>query len=300
MQKINSLLRGKSGIYSIMNIYNGKIYIGSSKDLYNRLYEHLHLLLRNSAHNKHLQSAWNKYGQECFIYNILELCSEESRFEREQFYMDFMSPEYNKTPQVIANFGQTVSQESRDKISKTLKEKYKSGEIKTYKQEHAWIPIYIYNINTLKLVAECKCKADALRLLYNNSGVNYKEWSLIRNTYTMSETKLSTKEELLNCINKNIKQYKGGGYLIVEKNNSIKYYRTTEECFEDTGISRSMIMKNRKSTLNNPYYPKRYNVKLYFSDVYIPVKGEAVPIEESLEELSGKFEETPNFEETFN
>ena len=30
---------------------------------------------------------------------------------------------------------------------------------------------------------------------------------------------------------------------------------------------------------------------IYFSDIYIPVKGRAVPIEESLEELSGNIGE---------
>ena len=291
MQKINDLLRKKSGIYSIMNIANGKIYIGSSKDIYNRLHEHLHLLNANSAHNKHLQNAWNKYGQECFIYNVLELCSENSRFEKEQYYMDFMNPEYNKTSQVIANFGQTTSEEVREKISKTLKEKYKSGELRTYKQEHAWIPIYIYNIHTLKLVAECKCRADALRLLYNNAEVNYREWSLVRNTYTMSETKLHTEEELLNAVNKNIKKYKTGGYLIGEFDGNTFYYRTTTECFEHLGVSKSMIMKNKNATKDFPYCPKKFPVKIYFSDIYIPVKGRAVPIEESLEELSGNIGE---------
>ena len=136
MQKINDLLRKKSGIYSIMNIANGKIYIGSSKDIYNRLHEHLHLLNANSAHNKYLQNAWNKYGQECFIYNVLELCSENSRFEKEQYYMDFMNPEYNKTSQVIANFGQTTSEEVREKISKTLSETLKqNGRSEAYRKK---------------------------------------------------------------------------------------------------------------------------------------------------------------------
>ena len=81
MQKIDEKLRFKSGIYEFFNLTNGKRYIGSSKDIYNRLHEHYHNLQNNKAHNKHFQAAWNKYGEESFIYNILEFCNEEVRFE---------------------------------------------------------------------------------------------------------------------------------------------------------------------------------------------------------------------------
>lgn len=54
MEKINSKLRNKSGIYSILNLTNGKRYVGSSVNLYGRLNEHLYNLRHNKAHNKHL------------------------------------------------------------------------------------------------------------------------------------------------------------------------------------------------------------------------------------------------------
>ena len=55
--EINKKLIGKSGIYCILNILNGKRYIESSKNLYNRLHEHLNLLRNNNSHNNHLQSS---------------------------------------------------------------------------------------------------------------------------------------------------------------------------------------------------------------------------------------------------
>lgn len=57
MNKIQKELMYKSGIYLITNILNGKRYIGSSKNIYNRLHEHIHNLKRNKSHNAHLQSA---------------------------------------------------------------------------------------------------------------------------------------------------------------------------------------------------------------------------------------------------
>lgn len=48
MQDINYKLKNKSGIYSFLNLVNGKRYVGSSVDLYNRL--HVHNLKNNKAH----------------------------------------------------------------------------------------------------------------------------------------------------------------------------------------------------------------------------------------------------------
>jgi len=47
-----------------------------------------------------------------------------------------IKPEYNLTTNVIANLGHVPTQDCKNKISKTLKQKYASGEIKTYRQDH--------------------------------------------------------------------------------------------------------------------------------------------------------------------
>ena len=58
------------GIYKITNLINNKFYIGSSSDLKKRLYEHRRELNLGVHANKHLQSAWNKYGEENFKFEI--------------------------------------------------------------------------------------------------------------------------------------------------------------------------------------------------------------------------------------
>lgn len=54
MNAIKIELFGKSGIYMIINNVNGKKYIGSSVNIYNRLHGHFKLLKENRSHNKHL------------------------------------------------------------------------------------------------------------------------------------------------------------------------------------------------------------------------------------------------------
>lgn len=304
MQKINEKLRFKSGIYEFFNLENGKRYVGSSKDIYNRLHEHYHNLKNNKAYNKHFQSAWNKYGEDSFIYNILEFCSENIRFEREQYYIDVINPEYNLTNYVIANTDHEVSDECKKKISETLKKKYASGEIKVYKQEHAWIKCYIYNIRTFKFECECKCLADAARLLGKKKTIDQNRAfnNLFLNRYIITNVKFNNLNELLNYASKNflVANSIKGKYIIVQKpDNTIKYYRELVSAAQENNSSKSTLSKHGNASKENPYLIRKSNSLFYYTNEFIPITGyEAVPIEESSELLSGNIGETPEMDNT--
>ncbi len=78
----------KSGIYKITCLSNNRIYVGSSKNITSRYEQHWYGLRGNKHKSCHLQNAWNKYGEDSFIFEIIELCPEETRIEREQYHMD--------------------------------------------------------------------------------------------------------------------------------------------------------------------------------------------------------------------
>lgn len=80
------------GVYKITNIINNKFYIGSSKDIKNRWKQHRDALIESIHGNTHLQNAWNKYKEHNFIFEIIEECSPEMQFEREQFYLNMLNP----------------------------------------------------------------------------------------------------------------------------------------------------------------------------------------------------------------
>lgn len=81
------------GVYKITNIINGKFYIGSSKDIKYRWRQHKKKLDEGIHGNPHLQGAWNKYGGEkSFRFEIIEECSPDIQFEREQFYLNTLKP----------------------------------------------------------------------------------------------------------------------------------------------------------------------------------------------------------------
>lgn len=76
----------KSGIYIILNLINGKFYIGSSKNLRKRKLTHFQHLRRNIHHCIHMQRAFNKYGEKPFIFIELIYC--ENYKEIEQSMLD--------------------------------------------------------------------------------------------------------------------------------------------------------------------------------------------------------------------
>jgi len=79
-----------SGIYSITNTINNKTYYGSSNDCERRFWEHKNRLNRNVHDNPHLQCSWNKHGESCFYFQIVEKISEEQLQEIEQQYLNWI------------------------------------------------------------------------------------------------------------------------------------------------------------------------------------------------------------------
>lgn len=99
--KISTDNNGKSGIYLWYNRLNGKIYVGQSLNLGDlkkgRLirYYHKSYLMSKARGNSILRSALIKYGHANFSVAILEYCKPELLDSREQYWLDFLEPEYN-------------------------------------------------------------------------------------------------------------------------------------------------------------------------------------------------------------
>lgn len=74
----------KAFIYKIQNVETGKLYIGSSSRPQKRWYEHKRDLKRNQHHSAYLQNSWNKYGEECFIFEVIDETTVENQFKVER------------------------------------------------------------------------------------------------------------------------------------------------------------------------------------------------------------------------
>jgi hypothetical protein len=76
------------GVYQIRCIPTGKIYVGSAVDLRNRWYRHRRSLRRGEHGNYRLQNAWNEFGADSFVFEILEYVEVYRLLEAEQEWID--------------------------------------------------------------------------------------------------------------------------------------------------------------------------------------------------------------------
>jgi len=126
-------------IYKIRNVTNQKFYVGSTTNKRERFRSHRSRLRRGAHHCPHLQAAWGKYGEECFVFEVVEVvdCADslweaEERWLSEHFgkphcYNAGRSPDApmrGRIGELSPNFGVPVSSEQKQAISETLKRFY--------------------------------------------------------------------------------------------------------------------------------------------------------------------------------
>lgn len=71
----------------IENTVNNKKYIGQAGDIKYRWIKHKSELRCGRHSNRHLQSAWNRYGQDCFVFSVIETVPFELLDKREQYWI---------------------------------------------------------------------------------------------------------------------------------------------------------------------------------------------------------------------
>lgn len=112
----------EQGIYKITCLANGRFYIGSAVNFRERWNRHL-ADLRNCRHsNKHLERAWQKYGADCFTFQIVEVVLDKAELvRREQIWLDHTKAcdfGFNQCRNAGRNpSGLPVSAETRAKLS---------------------------------------------------------------------------------------------------------------------------------------------------------------------------------------
>jgi group I intron endonuclease len=148
----------QTGVYEIRNKVNNKRYIGSTIMSFTKRLEHHRCLLRNGTHkNTYLQRAWNKYGEDNFEFNILEVVATCCTLEVEQTYLDKCEDCYNINP--LASGTPNLSKETVEKrtatFTKTNREaieyyfKIKNGEIDIEDVPEKYLKIVRYRLSAV-------------------------------------------------------------------------------------------------------------------------------------------------------
>lgn len=144
----------RSGIYAIVNNTNGKRYVGSTTEFRNRWRHHRADLRGNRHGNKHLQAAWNLYGEKAFEFIIVEYVAPDALLDVEQKHLDGNGDGYNiaivagasnrgrqlseehRVKIALAGTGRKHSEESKAKMSAVKKEWWAANEAYKLSEEH--------------------------------------------------------------------------------------------------------------------------------------------------------------------
>lgn len=117
-----------TGIYEIVNLVNGKRYVGSAVNLRHRWRQH-RCELGKGRHNPILQNAWRKYGEAAFEFRVIEIVRDpRDLIAREQHYIDAIKPEYNVARIAGSRLGVPLSPEHKAQVSATHKRLWSSPE----------------------------------------------------------------------------------------------------------------------------------------------------------------------------
>lgn len=131
--KIKIDQKDKIGIYCLLNLINGNIYIGSSVNLAARLNNYLNnTFLKNSKNNNMpIILALLKYGQENFAVLIVEYVNIRNLSVRETYYITHLLPYYNVLKQGYSSIGYKHTEATKKMLSELAKNRIHSDNTKT-------------------------------------------------------------------------------------------------------------------------------------------------------------------------
>ena len=121
----------KIGIYRILNLETGKMYIGSTTTSFKRRWSQHRKELEKGTHPaRHLQNSWNKRGPAVFVFEILEDVDDPERvIAREQEWIErYFSTGilYNTSPTAGSTRGFRYSDESKERMSASKRAFYRT------------------------------------------------------------------------------------------------------------------------------------------------------------------------------
>jgi group I intron endonuclease len=125
----------KSGVYKIhfSNDSKNRVYIGISNNLLRRKNDHLVNLIKSTHKNKYLQSAFDKFGKDFYVFEILENCIVEDMVAKESQYIKKYNSFDNKFGYNLTSGGEhfNLSDSTKKKLSVAKIGKKLSDETKT-------------------------------------------------------------------------------------------------------------------------------------------------------------------------
>lgn len=150
------------GIYKIQSVLDGRFYIGSAKNFWDRYSNHVRTVAQGEHKNIKLQRFIEKYGFDAVFFEVVEICEDTSKdnlIKREQYYLDTLQPFDDKGFNICRDAKSCHGVKRRKETILALIERnrgnnYTRGKkyglesnIRKSKSAKPWIPVAQYDIN---------------------------------------------------------------------------------------------------------------------------------------------------------
>ena len=236
-----------SGIYTIRSLKDDKILVGQSTNIISRLSQHKYHLKKNTHDNRHLQSAYNKYGINNFVFELLILCQEDFLYSEENYWCNLLSTHdhkfgYNIKP-TNPNGNYRHSEETKKIISEKLKGHEHSEEFK--------------KMCSLRMKGHKKSENTLRKLSIASSGKKHSNESREKMSLAKKGKKLVFSKEGRLAVDSALKEWLSLGLknkkVINELTNEV--YNSVSECIQKLNISTKAFYRNinGKGRFKNKY-----------------------------------------------
>lgn len=231
----------KGVIYSVINIENGKRYIGQTVNYKRRIKEHRRKLIKNKHENDHLQRAWNKYGRNNFKFKIIEFVENLEELNRKEIYYISKFDSFN------GGYNLTTGGNSCFKISEDVRKKL----IDSHKGQKPWNTGKKRKEETIRKVIKGNSnitKIEGLEIYKKYKNKN-KTQSDLANEYKMDQGTIS---KIVNCnhwTTRNLEPVDTEHRKIKEEDEEDIYRKykkegkSQQEIADEYGVSRSPIKR---------------------------------------------------------
>lgn len=251
----------KTGVYQIISKIDNKRYIGSTKSsFHSRKTKHLGALAKNNHFNSHLQRAYNKYGINNFLFEVLEICSKSECVARESFLIDkYKSYDrkygYNNMP--VAPYKHGFKHRDDVILEKSKAKIRKASTLTAFESDERGLPtpINVYDLdgNFIKTFnsqrdacMELNMSISHLCTFLRGRKLKVKDYIVLYANDTLSEDDI--------CKVKSYEKKKVRLYEIAVSYKEVGVFDSAEDCAEEIGCKGAevrMCCTNKRSRIGN-------------------------------------------------
>ena len=227
-----------TGIYTITCLKNNKVYVGQSINIKRRFFVHRSQLKNNHHRNSYLQKAWNKYGEENFVFEVKETCSKEELDEREIFWIKVLESDKRDKGYNLTNGGDGVRGYKHTKETKEYLSEYWTGRqqgenntraILTEQEVKEIVSLLLSHVSFVKIAKQYGVSKATIQMIKEK-----KMWAyLTKDIVFTPRPKIAKHKNISYCKDRNVYvvmfNYKGVRHLVGRFKNEEEAYAKLQE-----------------------------------------------------------------------